>query len=405
LLKRVAITGLGAISALGQAAAVLWQQVLGGRVGIAPIAGVPTDRLTVKIAAQANDFDPLRHFDARRLPMLDRTAQFALVAAREALRDAGLAEAKQRLARAGVVLGGGGGWTSVDEAYDQFYARDANRLHPFTVPRIMPSAPASHITIEHGIHGPAFTITSACASANHAIGAAFHMVRGGVLDLVITGGSDCSIAPGYLKGWDALRVLSPDTCRPFSKNRSGLVIGEGAGILVLEDLDLARARGARIYAELIGFGMNADAADMTAPDAASAAGAMTAALADAGIGADRVDYVNAHGTGTRLNDATEVAALKLALGKRLDAVAVSSTKSMIGHCMAAAGAIELVVTALAIHHGIAPPTMNLDEQDPECDIDCVPGAARPMPIEVAMSNSFAFGGLNAVLLARRSDTP
>lgn len=399
-MARVAITGLGAVSALGHQVPSLWDAVIGGTVGIGPIANISTERLSVKIAAEVKNFDAGQHFDRRRLPMLDRAAQFAIIAAREAVSDAKISFGDAP-ARTGVILGATGGWTTVDESYEQFYGRDAARLHPLTIPRIMASAPVSQITIEHGILGPAFTVSSACASASHAIGLAFQFIRSGALNAVVAGGSDASIVPGFLKGWDALRVLSADTCRPFSKNRSGLVIGEGAGVLVLENLEAAMARGAPIYAEIVGFGMNADGKDMTAPDLESTARSMTDALRDADLSPDDVDYVNAHGTGTRLNDSTESAALHRTFGNHLPAVAVSSSKSMFGHTLAAGGALEMIVTALALKEGIIPPTMNMDEPDPDCDLDCVPNSARRVDIDVAMSNSFAFGGLNAVLLARR----
>jgi nodulation protein E len=357
-LPRVAITGLGAISALGHDVPALWTAVTDGTVGIGPIANIPSDRLTVKIAAEVKGFDAERHFDARRAGNLDRGTQFALVAAREAIRDAGLYG--EALSAAGVILGATGGWVTVDQSYERFYGEGINRLHPLTIPRIMANAPVSEISIEHRTRGPAFTISSACASANHAIGLAFQMVRGGLAEVILTGGSDASITPGYLKGWDALRVLSADTCRPFSKNRTGLVIGEGAGVLVLENLDRARARGARIHAELIGFGMNADGANITAPDPASAGRAMMQALEDARIAPDRVDYVNAHGTGTRLNDTTETVALGHVFGDHLARLAVSSSKSMFGHVLAGAGALEMILTALALREGVLPPTMNHD---------------------------------------------
>jgi nodulation protein E len=376
----------------------MWAAVCLGKAGIGPIANIPTDRLTVKIAAEVKDFEPLRHFDQRQIPLLDRGAQFALVAAREAVADAGITF-PDCAGRAGAILGATGGWAAVDESYERFYGQHANRLHPLTIPRIMPNAPVSQITIEFGIRGPAFAISSACASANHAIGIGFQLIRSGALDAVVTGGSDASIVPGYLKGWDALRVLTSDTCRPFSKNRSGLVIGEGAGILVLESLDSAQKRGAPIYAEIVGFGMNADGKDVTSPDLDSLSRAMTSAIDDAKLAPGAVDYVNAHGTGTLINDSTEIAALDRTFGNRQPAV--SSTKSMFGHNLAAAGALEMVVTALALKHGVIPPTINYDEEDPDCVVDCVPGVARRAAIDVAMSNSFAFGGLNAVLVARR----
>jgi nodulation protein E len=270
------------------------------------------------------------------------------------------------------------------------------------VPRIMPNAPASHLSMEFGLRGPCFSTASACASSAHAIGLAFLMIRAGMLDMAVSGGSDASIVVGFMKAWDALRVLSPDVCRPFSRDRTGLVIGEGAAILVLEEWEHATRRDATIHAELSGFGMSADAGELTAPSADGAARAMRAALDDAGMTPEQVDYVNAHGTGTRLNDKTEVEALGQVFGEHLHRLPVSSTKSMVGHCLNAGGAVELAVSALALHHGVLPPTIGFREPDPECAVDCVPNEARRAPIRVAMSNSFAFGGLNAVLLLRRA---
>jgi nodulation protein E len=404
--RRVGITGIGAVTALGHDAAALWSGVSAGTCGIRPIANIPTDRLAVTHAAEVIGFDPAAHFDARRLTMLDRSSQLALVAGREAMAEAGAAGDIAALApaRAGVVLGVGIGQETFDSSYHALYGENAKRLHPMTVPRIMPNAPASHLSMEFGLRGPCFATASACASATHAIGLAFHMIRAGMMDIALSGGSDASIVVGFMKAWDALRVLSPDACRPFSRDRTGLVIGEGAAILVLEEWEHARARGATIYAELAGFGMSADAGELTAPDAAGAARAMRAALDDAALAPDAVDYVNAHGTGTRLNDRTEVAALGDVFGARLPALPVSSSKSMFGHCLNAAGALELAVTALALHHGVLPPTIGYREPDPDCAIDCVPNEARAAPVRVAMSNSFGFGGLNAVLLLRRAAT-
>ena len=398
--RRVAITGLGVVSALGVGVAPVWAALRQGSCGIGPIRTIPTDRLTVRNAAEIPDFDPTAHFDPRQLGKLDRVAQLALVAAREAMAEAKLDGIDPQ--SCGVVLGAALGQETVDSAYHALYRDGARRLAPMTVPRSMPSAATSHISMEFGISGPCFAIASACASASHAIGLAYQMVRSGMLEVAVTGGSDASIQVGFLKAWESLRVLSPDACRPFSRDREGLVIGEGAGILVLEEWERARARGAIIHAELIGFGMSADAGDLTAPDAPGAARAMRAALADAGLAPDRVDYVNAHGTGTRLNDVTEITALREIFGTRLLTLPVSSTKSMLGHCLNAGGALELLVTCLALRDGVLPPTIGFREPDPQCDIDCVPNQARLAAIEVAMSNSFAFGGLNAVLLARRA---
>ncbi|HET9148661.1 MAG TPA: beta-ketoacyl-[acyl-carrier-protein] synthase family protein, partial [Acetobacteraceae bacterium] len=328
-------------------------------------------------------------------------AQFALVAAREAARGIDLDAFDP--ARRGAVLGAAIGQETIDTAHRALYEAKAARLHPLTVPRIMPSGPASHLSIEFGLRGPCFAAASACASAAHALGLAFQMIRSGLLDMAFTGGSDASITLGFVKAWDALRILSPDLCRPFSADRQGLVLGEGAGILVLEEWEHAERRGAAIQAELIGFGMSADAEDMLAPDAEGAARAMRAALEDAGTAPEDVDYVNAHGTGTRLNDKTETAALSAVFGGHLAALPVSSGKSMFGHCLNAAGALEMVATVLALREEMLPPTIGFTTPDPECAIDCVPNESRGAPIRVAMSNSFAFGGLNAVLVARRAE--
>jgi nodulation protein E len=398
--RRVAITGLGAITALGHDVPSLWSGVLQSRCGIRPIANIPTDRLLVSHAAEIEGFNPAAHFSERQLPMLDRTSQLALVAAREAIAASHLEVDDPT--RAGVILGAAIGQETFDSSYMALYGENARRLHPMTVPRIMPNAPASQISMAFGLQGPCFSTASACASSAHAAGLAFHMIRAGLMDVAITGGSDASIVVGFMKAWDALRVLSPDACRPFSRDRNGLVIGEAAAILVLEDWQRASQRGAPIVAELLGFGMSADAGELTAPDAAGAARAMQAALSDAALAPGEVDYVNAHGTGTRLNDRTEVAALQRIFGARLATLPVSSTKSMVGHCLNAGGAVELATTALALQHGILPPTLGFREADPDCAIDCVPNEARDAPIRVAMSNSFAFGGLNAALLLKRA---
>jgi nodulation protein E len=397
--SRVAITGLGAITALGPDVNALWSGVSQGRSGIRRIANIPTARLVVSHAAEIAGFDPAAHFDDRRLPALDRAAQFALVAAREAVASAALTIGDP--ARAGAILAAAVGQDTLDNSYHALYAENARRLHPMTVPRVMPSGPASHISMEFGLQGPCFATASACASSAHAIGLAFQMIRAGMMDVAVTGGAEASIVVGYLKAWDALRVLSPDMCRPFSLDRSGLVIGEGAAILVLESWEHAVSRGATILAELVGFGMSADAGDLTAPDAKGAARAMRAALNDAGLSPDSVEYVNAHGTGTRLNDKTEVAALREVFGARLASLPVSSSKSMLGHCLNAGAAVELAVTVLAMRHGVLPPTAGFRQPDPDCAIDCVPNEARRAEIKTAMSNAFAFGGLNAVLVVQR----
>ncbi len=395
-MRRVAITGIGAICAIGLNSCQIWEAARAGRCGIRPIANIPTARLSATLAAEVEGFDPAAHFERRRLPMLDRAAQLTLVAAREAMAMARLPLFPPH--RAGAVLGAAIGQQTFDDAYRAFYGEGANRVPPLSVPRAMPSAPASAVSMEFGLRGPTFSIASACASATHAIGHAFHMVRSGMLDIAVTGGGDASVVVGVLKGWEALRVLSADACRPFSRDRTGLVIGEGAGILVLESLEAAQARGAEVLAELVGFGMSADAADLTAPDEAGATAAIRAALADADLDPSEIGYVNAHGTGTRLNDRTEAAALRGVFG--VHPPPVSSSKSMMGHCMSACGALEMVLTVQALRDGVLPPTIGFREADPECDLDCVPNVARAVRAHAALSNSFAFGGLNAVLAVR-----
>ncbi len=399
MIRRVVVTGMGAVCATGHDVPSFLASLRAGTVGIGPIRNVPTERLSVRVAAEVHGLEEAGRFTPKQLLLLDRVSQLALIAAEQAMAQAGLR--KGSVPGAAVILGAGGGQGTYDAVYDQFYGRQQPRVHPFTVPRIMPSAPASHTSIMWGITGPCFVVASACSSANHAIGQAAHMIRAGTVDVAIAGGSDASIVPGFIKGWEALRVLSPDACRPFSRDRAGLVIGEGAGILVLEAAEHAAARGAVPVMEIAGFGMGADGADITAPDPLGAARVMRAALADARCEPGQVGYVNAHGTGTRLNDRTEAAALRDVFGPALDGIPVSSTKSMIGHCMTAGGALELIATALALRDGVLPPTAGFTTPDPECDLDCVPNQSRPAAVEWAVSNSLAFGGLNAVLVARR----
>ncbi len=323
----------------------------------------------------------------------------ALIAGRQAWAQS---DPRPEPTRAGAILGASVGLETFDEQARALYAENARRLTPMTVPRIMPNAPASWCAMTFGLQGPTFSVGSACASSNHSIGLAAGMIRAGMADVMMAGGSDASMTLGFLKAWDALRVLSPDVCRPFSRDRPGVVLGEGAGILVLEDWDRAEARGATILAEILGFGMTADAGDLLAPDRGGALRAMQGALDEGGLTADHVDYVNAHGTGTKLNDLTESAALGDLFGERLARVPVTSTKSMVGHTLNAAGAVEAVATIIALREGRIPPTIGFLAPDPECPVDCVPNAARHMPIAVALSNSFAFGGLNATLAIGRA---
>jgi nodulation protein E len=403
--RRVAITGMGAISPLGVGAEALWQGLREGRSAIGPLHHPDAERLRVKVAAQVPDsFDPAANIDERTLPMLDRTSEFALHAAREAVAQSGLDFRQGQLGlRTAVIVGTGvGGETTQDEQSRRLYGENAARAHPLTIVRLMTNASASHISIAWGLRGPTFAVASACASANHAIIQAAQMIRWGLADVAITGGTEACLTYGALKAWEAMRVLADDTCRPFSINRRGLVLGEGAGIFVLESMEHAQARGATILAELAGSGMTADATDIVMPSADGAAAAMRQALDDAGLAPQDVDYVNAHGTGTQANDVTESRAIRLAFGAHAERLAVSSTKSMHGHALGASGALELVAVIGALRDSVVPPTANLDQVDPACDLDYVPNVGRPMPVRAALSNSFAFGGLNAVLALKRA---
>ena len=404
-MRRVVITGIGAVSPLGLTASATWAGMRAGRVAIGPLQSVPREGLRAGIAAEVRDFDPLAHFDEKRLILLDRVSQFALVAAREAVAQAGLEFRAGSLgARTACIVGTGiGGELTHDEASRRMYADNNPRVHPLTIVKTMANAPACQISMEFGLTGPAFAVSSACASSNHALAQALQMIRCGMADVAVAGGTEACISLGGVRAWEAMRVLADDTCRPFSKQRRGLVLGEGAGLFVLEDLEHARTRGATILAEFAGAGMSADAGDIVYPKVEGAAAAMQAALADAGLAPEDVDYINAHGTGTPANDPTETQAIRRVFGAAADALAVSSTKSMHGHALGAAGAIELVAVLGALRNGVIPPTANFLDPDPACDLDYVPNVARERLLRAALSNSFAFGGLNAVLALRSFD--
>ncbi len=399
--RRVAITGLGCISAIGKNTGEFCEALQAGRSGIGPIETAPAKFLRFPNGAEVHNYSSVGHFDDKAAALLDRFSQFALIAAREALGDAGLDLTTGLRERMAVVTGSCvGGLTTVDQGFHQLYAEQNMRFNPFTIPRTMANAGASCISMEYGITGPTYTVATACSSANHAIGQAYWMVRHGIADAAIAGGSEAPFSLGLLKAWEAMRVISPDTCRPFSKDRRGLILGEGGAMLVLESMDAAVARGVRIYGEIAGFGMSSDAHHITQPSAEGAARCIRAALENGGLAAEQIGYVNAHGTGTAANDSTETAALRNVFGSHADKLLVSSTKSMHGHALGAAGALEAVATVLALHHGIIPPTANFTEADPACDLDVIPNQARAAQVEYAISNSFAFGGLNAVVAFR-----
>jgi nodulation protein E len=400
-MRRVAITGVGAICALGRNIAEFAEALSQGRSGIAPIESTGREQLRFQNGAEVKGYSHTPYFEDRRADFIDRFAQFAVIAAREAVGDAGIEWTPELRDSAAIITGSCvGGQGTEDIGFQELYKHSRNRVHPLTIPKTMANAGASHISMDFGITGPSYTISTACSSAAHAIGQAYWMVRSGGTDLAITGGSEAPFSFGILKAWEAMRVVSPDTCRPFSKDRHGMILGEGAAMLVLEPMEAARARGARIHAEIVGFGMSADAGHITQPSAEGAARAMRAALRDGGIAPEQIAYINAHGTATAANDPTETAAIRGVFGCHADRLAISSTKSMHGHALGASAALECVATALALRDGLLPPTANYSEPDPECDLDVIPNHARKVQVEYALSNSFAFGGLNAVLALR-----
>lgn len=375
-----------------------------GRSGIGPIHHIqPGELRNGGIAAEVTDYDPANYFDDARRSLLDPFSEYALIAANEAIRQSGISFAGETSARTAVVIGTGvGGETTRDEQYEKLYGEHAGRFHPLGIVRMMTNAPASQVSMVHGITGPAFVVASACASSNHAFAQAALMIRSGMVDAAVVGGTEACITLGTLRAWEAMRVLAPDTCRPFSKGRRGLVLGEGAGMYVLETLESAQKRGAPILCELVGTGMSSDAGDIAAPSDIGSAAAMNMALRDGGMSPDEVDYINAHGTGTVANDSTETRAIHRVFGAHARELVVSSTKPMHGHALGAGGALELIAAIGAIRDGIVPPTLNYLGPDPACDLDYVPNVAREMTVNVAISNSFAFGGLNAVVAIRKA---
>ncbi len=401
--RRVAITGLGIISALGLDLAENWKSLSEGRSGIGPVSvpDVAGVGLKMQNGAQVRGFDPLKHFAGGKDAQLDRFAQFSVVAAREAILDSKLELTPEMRQNAAIVCGSAvGGQAAIEAGFEDLWVQGRGRVHPLTIPKTMANAGASHISMDLGLAGPVYTVSTACSSANHAIGQAFRLVRDGEADLAVTGGAEAFFTIGMLKAWEAMRVVAPDTCRPFSKDRRGMILGEGGAMMILEPMESARARGAMIYAEVCGMGMTSDAHHLTQPTIDGPARAMRGALREAGMAPEEVGYINAHGTGTAGNDPVETKAIREVFGAHANKLAVSSTKSMHGHALGAAGALEAIATVLALHHGILPPTANFTEADPECDLDYIPNKARVLRVGAALSNSFAFGGLNAVVAFR-----
>jgi nodulation protein E len=399
---------MGVISALGLDREGFWQSLAGGQSGIGPIpedvGPVPEmgmSQVRFKNGAAVLGYDPETYFARKTLSFMDRFAQFSVIAAREAVTMAGIEWTEELRESAAVITGSCMGGRFTDEiGYWELFHHGRHRVHPLTIPLGMSNAGASHISMEYGLHGPAYTFSTACSSSAHAIGNALWMVRSGAVPLAITGGSEAPFFLGGLKAWEAMRVVSPDTCRPFSVNRSGMILGEGAAMMILEPLERALARGAKPLAEIVGFGMSADACHVTQPSAEGAARAIRAALRDGGLAPEQVGYINAHGTATEANDRMEAAAIHAVFGDHANTLPVSSTKSMHGHTLGAAGAIEAVATVFALGKGLLPPTANFTEADPECALDVIPNQARIASVEAALSQSFAFGGLNAVLAFR-----
>jgi len=408
--SRVVVTGIGLVSPLGTGTAKNWEALLSGRSGIGPITRFAHDDYPVHFAGEVRDFDPAAFLEKKDVKKVDRFCQYAIGAAQLAVDDAGLRTEGGFGERAGVIVGVGmGGIETIEDTHESFMQSRLKRVSPFFIPRLIANLAPGHISMRFGCRGPNYTTTSACASGGHAVGEAFRLIRFGYQDLMITGGSEAAVTPLGVGGFAVMRALSTRNddpqraSRPFDKNRDGFVIAEGAGILVLESLAHAQARGARIYAEVVGYGANADAYHITspAPEGEGAAGCMRLTLEDGDIEPTEVDYINAHGTSTPYNDANESLAIKKVFGEQAARMAVSSTKSMTGHLLGAAGGLEAAYAALAIHHQIIPPTINYEEPDPECDLDYVPNTARPAKIRVALSNSFGFGGTNVCLALRR----
>jgi nodulation protein E len=402
--SRVAVTGAGLVCALGNTVGECWDHLAAGHTGIRPLLDPGNPPYRFKTGAQCTGFDPLNYFSEKDLLVLERFAQLATVAAREAIAQSGLSFEGELGESTAIVTGSSvGGQFSEEDGYRRLYRDNNPRVAPLTIPRTMSNAGASRISLEWGIHGPAYTVSTACSSSNHAIGQAFWMVRSGQARAAIAGGSEAVFAEGLLRAWEAMRVVATDCCRPFSSDRKGLSLGEGAGMLVLENWEHAQQRGATILGEIAGFGMSSDAHHVTQPTSDGPARAMRWALRDAAMEPDEVNYINAHGTGTQANDATESEAIRSVFRCRQDLL-VSSTKSMHGHTLGAAGAVEAIVCLQAVARSLVPPTIKFSAPDPACGgFDLVVNEPRPAPVRVALSNTFAFGGLNATIVIRSPD--
>lgn len=409
--QRVVITGMGAITPIGSDLDTLWNNLISGKSGVSKVTAFDASELPTQIAAEVKDFNPEDYIDKRDARRMDRFVHFGLAAALKALQDAGLTVGTNAdPERVGVIVGSGiGGLGTWEDQHTTLLEKGPKRVSPFFIPMMIANMASGHISMLTGAKGPNTTIVTACATGSHSIGDSFRIIERGDADVMICGGAEAAIRLVGMSGFCALRAMStrndePERAsRPFDKDRDGFVMGEGAGVLVLESLEHALRRGARIYAELVGYGMSADAYHMTdpAPGGEGAARCMRAAIKDAGLRLEEVDYINAHGTSTPVGDKSEIAAIKSVFGEHAKRLAVSSTKSMTGHLLGAAGGVEAIITALTIKHGMIPPTINVDNQDPECDLDVVPNVARHAEVRTAMSNSFGFGGHNATLIFKK----
>ncbi|MGQ9454737.1 MAG: beta-ketoacyl-ACP synthase II [Armatimonadota bacterium] len=406
--RRVVVTGLGAITPVGNDVEEYWEAIKAGKNGIGPITLFDASNHSTRIAGEVKDFDPTRYIDAREARRMDRFTQFAVSAAKMALEDSGFAITDENSCCIGVLVGSGIGGVETWEINDyNLLNYGPRKVSPFFVPMLIANMASGVIAILTGAKGPNMAVVTACATASHCIGEAWHIIRRGDADVMLAGGSEAAIRPLSYAGFCSMKAVStrnddPEhASRPFDKDRDGFVMGEGAGVLVLEELGLAKKRGAKIYAEIVGYGLSADAYDMVAIHMDGAARSMQNALRSAGISSEKIDYINAHGTSTPIGDPEETKAIKKALGEHAYKVAISSTKSMIGHLLGAAGAVESIACIKAITDGVIPPTRNLFEPDPECDLDYVPQTAREARVDYAMNNSFGFGGQNATLIFKR----
>ena len=394
---RIVVTGIGGLCGLGNDAASIWQAMREGRSSIGTLDGEQLGDVKIRTGSQIKQL-PDHGIDRKNTVSMDRYSLLAVIAAREALAHSGLTIDDSNTYRVGAAVGVGVfGASTADENYRRLLVEGKTRTDIFAVPKIMPGAAAGQISMNLGLRGPTFGVTSACASSNHAFASAMDQLLLGRADVMVAGGAEAPLVWGVLKGWEALRICSPETCRPFSADRQGVVMGEGAGMAVLETYEHARARGADILAEIAGVGMSADASDIVAPTVEGPAAAMRACLADAGLNPEDVDYLNAHGTGTKANDQIETVAIKQVFGDHASKLSVSSTKSMHAHCLGASGALEMIACVMAMRDGVVPPTANYREPDPDCDLDVTPNVARERKIRAALSNGFAFGGTNAVV--------